>query len=240
MKAKGIGAGAAHVDHICSGKNCMFCRIINNPDRPKLVGTKPLVEEKVLERVNEIGLAAAGANTETLVESGDVDDIERLALLDALTELYNSRAFANELKDEVRRARRYKRPLSVCLLTVDDFKEIQAEFGVSVGDLVLKVAAGIVHTSIRDVDIPGRYSSTELAVIFPETNLASAGVAAERIRQKIITQPIAYNWQSFKISASFGLASYPTHANDAAELMQKCSAGLRQAKQRGKGYICSP
>jgi diguanylate cyclase (GGDEF)-like protein len=154
--------------------------------------------------------------------------------------LYNSRTFFKELDDELKRAKRYKRPLSICIVSVDDFREIQGEYGAIVGDLVLKVAASLLHTTIRDVDLPARYSGSELAAIFPETNLASAGVAAERIRQKIINQPIAHNWQSFKVTVSFGIAAFPTHASDPEELVKQCLIGLNLAKKRGRGYICSP
>lgn len=238
---KSTGAGVQRVDHICSGRNCMFCKVLNNPDRPKLVGVRPSMDARVLERVKELEQHSLLADTETHLEMGSkIDEIEKLALLDALTDLYNSRTFMKELDEEVRRAKRYKRPLSLCIGSIDDFRDIQSNFGPIAGDLVLKVFASLLHTTVRDVDIPARYSGNELAVIFPETNLASAGAAAERIRQKIINQSIAYNWQTFKVTASFGIAAYPSHGSEPKELVAKALSGLELARQRGRGYICSP
>jgi diguanylate cyclase (GGDEF)-like protein len=241
MTQKNVGAGVPKVDHVCSGKTCMHCRVLNNPDRPKLAGVQPFISDRVLERVRELENRAQPADVDGRVELGSrVDEIEKMALLDGLTELYNSRTFMKELADELKRAKRYKRPLSICIASLDDFRDVQASYGPAAGDLALKVFASLLHMTVRDVDIPARYSGSDLAVIFPETNLASAGVAAERIRQKIINQSIAFNWQSFKVTASFGVAAFPTHGTEPVELIGKAMSGLELARQRGKGYICSP
>ena len=240
MSNKSTGAQVPRVDHVCSGRTCMFCRVLNNPDRPKLLGVSPLMDERVMNRVKESENRSTTGSPEANLEIGKIDEIEKLALLDGLTELYNSRTFMKELDDELRRAKRYKRALSICIASIDDFREVQANYGAVAGDLVLRVFASLLHTTVRDVDIPARYSGCDLAVIFPETNLASAGVAAERIRQKIINQSIAYNWQSFKVTASFGIAAFPNHGTEPSELLSKAMGGLELARQRGRGYICSP
>ncbi|PWU01511.1 MAG: hypothetical protein C5B53_02815 [Candidatus Melainabacteria bacterium] len=241
MSNKSTGAQVPRVDHVCSGRTCMFCRVLNNPDRPKLVGFSPIVDERVLKRVKDSEHRSTAGDPDTTLEVGSkIDEIEKLALLDGLTELYNSRTFMKELDDELRRAKRYKRALSICIASIDDFREVQGTYGAVAGDLVLRVFASLLHTTVRDVDIPARYSGSDLAVIFPETNLASAGVAAERIRQKIINQSIAYNWQSFKVTASFGIAAFPNHGTEPSELIAKAMGGLEMARQRGRGYICSP
>src|SRR6516225_1909403 len=116
QKSTGTGAGVPRVDHVCSGKTCVFCRVLNNPDRPKLAGIPPSMDNRVLERVRELENRSVLADTEARLELGSkIDEIEKLALLDGLTELYNSRTFMKELDEEVRRAKRYKRPLSICI-----------------------------------------------------------------------------------------------------------------------------
>lgn len=241
MTQRVTGSLNPRTDHICNGRTCMYCRVLNNPDRPRLTGNNPTMDPRISKRIKEPEHKVLMANVQTELELGSkIEEIERLALLDSLTELYNSRHFMKALDEEIRRAKRYKRPLSICILAVDDLLEIQAEYGTLLGDLVLKVVAGLLHMTVRDVDVPARYSCTELAAIFPETNLASAGVAAERIRQKIINQPISNNWQNFNVTASFGIAAFPTHGNDAKELVNECLQGLAHSKERGRGYICSP
>src|SRR5262249_1699090 len=124
MSNKSTGAQAPRVDHVCSGRTCMFCRVLNNPDRPKLVGVSPLMDERVLKRIKESEHHSTTGEPDTNLELGSkIDEIEKFALLDGLTELYNSRTFMKELDDEIRRAKRYKRALAICIASIDDFRE---------------------------------------------------------------------------------------------------------------------
>jgi len=98
-----------------------------------------------------------------------------------LTDLYNSRTFIKEMKDELKRAKRYKRPVALCMVTIDGFKDISRQYGALTSDAVLKVMGNVLRGAIRDVDIPARYSAEEFAIIFPETNASGASIVAERI-----------------------------------------------------------
>jgi diguanylate cyclase (GGDEF)-like protein len=218
----------------------MFCRVLITPEKPKPANGRVFINDQVLELVKQLEQRNLISQPERPQEEVTrTEEVERFALFDGLTELYNSRTFLKELKDELRRAKRYKRPVSICMMTIDGFREIQNEYGTSAADLVLKVVAGIVQTTVRDVDIPARYSGAVLAIIFPETNGSASVVAAERIRQRVMAQSISHNWNSFKVSASFGLAAFPTNASSASDLVTKSLAALDIAKQQGAGHICS-
>jgi diguanylate cyclase (GGDEF)-like protein len=109
-------------------------------------------------------------------------ELERLAITDALTGLYNRRFFTSRLAAEVARARRYGRVLSLVMLDLDNFKEINDQHGHQVGDHVLAEVGKILTTNVRASDIVCRYGGEEFAVLLPETGPEAAGRAAEAAR----------------------------------------------------------
>ncbi len=226
-------------DHICSGRTCMFCRVLDNPNRLKALGNRSYMDSQVLERVKELEQRSLLTTTENKMSMVKGEEIERLALLDTLTELYNSRTFLKEIKEEVKRAKRYKRPVARCMVTVDNFKDISRQYGALTSDAVLKVIGSVLQGAVRDVDIPARYSAEEFAIIFPETNSSGAQIVAERIRQRIGSQAITHNWHNLKVTASVGLAAFPAHAREHDELVARSIQALEMAMQRGGDRVCS-
>ncbi len=226
-------------DHICSGRTCMFCRVLDNPNRLKQLGNRSYMDSQVLERVKELEQRSLLTTTENKMSMVKGEEIERLALLDTLTELYNSRTFLKEIKEELKRAKRYKRPVALCMVTIDNFKDISRQYGALTSDAVLKVLGGVLQGAVRDVDIPARYSAEEFAIIFPETNSSGAQIVAERIRQRIGSQAITHNWHNLKVTASVGLAAFPAHAREHDELVARSIQALEMAMQRGGDRVCS-
>lgn len=226
-------------DHICSGRTCMFCRVLDNPNRLKALGNRSYMDSQVLERVKELEQRSLLTTTENKMSMVKGEEIERLALLDTLTELYNSRTFLKEIKEELKRAKRYKRPVALCMVTVDNFKDISRQYGALTSDAVLKVIGTVLQGAVRDVDIPARYSAEEFAIIFPETNSSGAQIVAERIRQRIGSQAITHNWHNLKVTASVGLAAFPAHAREHDELVARSIQALEMAMQRGGDRVCS-
>lgn len=227
-------------DHICSGRTCMFCRVLDNPQRGKVTGsqTRANVDGQVLDRIKELESRSVLQSAQSTLTSTKGEELERLALLDSLTELYNSRTFLKELKDELKRAKRYKRPVSLVMIAIDGYKEVARQYGALTSDAVLKVIANVLRECIRDVDIPARYSGDEFSLILPETNAAGAAVVAERIRQRVGTQAITHNWNNLKVTASIGLASFPAHAREHDELVARAIQALELSVQRGGDRVC--
>jgi diguanylate cyclase (GGDEF)-like protein len=217
----------------------MFCRVLDNPNRLKQLGNRTYMDSQVLERVKELEQRSLLTATENKMNMVKGDEIERLALLDTLTELYNSRTFLKEIKEELKRAKRYKRPVALCMVTVDNFKGISRQYGALTSDAVLKVIGTVLQGAVRDVDIPARYSAEEFAIIFPETNSSGAQIVAERIRQRIGSQAITHNWHNLKVTASVGLAAFPAHAREHDELVARSIQALEMAMQRGGDRVCS-
>jgi len=217
----------------------MFCRVLDNPNRLKQLGNRTYMDSQVLERVKELEQRSLLTTTENKMSMVKGEEIERLALLDTLTELYNSRTFLKEIKEELKRAKRYKRPVALCMVTVDNFKDISRQYGALTSDAVLKVIGTVLQGAVRDVDIPARYSAEEFGIIFPETNSSGAQIVAERIRQRIGSQAITHNWHNLKVTASVGLAAFPAHAREHDELVARSIQALEMAMQRGGDRVCS-
>jgi diguanylate cyclase (GGDEF)-like protein len=161
------------------------------------------------------------------------DDLDRLALLDPLTELHSHRAFVKELRAELKRAARYKYPIALCMFNVDGFEDVTQRYGQLTGDAVLKVVAGILKSSLREDDIAAMYGAPLFAWAMPKTALSSAALLAERIRQKTGNQAIMHNWQNFSVTSSLGIASFPEHAREYDELIARATEVMEQAIERG-------
>src|SRR5204863_3451285 len=112
-------------------------------------------------------------------------EIEKQAAHDPLTGLHNRRLFEERLNHEFERAKRYGRPLSVLMIDVDDFKNVNDRHGHQFGDVVLKRIAQAIAGRTRKSDISARYGGEEFVVLLPEIALEGAAQAAEKLRQEI-------------------------------------------------------
>ncbi|MBI2939868.1 MAG: diguanylate cyclase [Chloroflexi bacterium] len=160
--------------------------------------------------------------------------LELLAVRDSLTGLYNHRYFQDRLREEIGRAQRYQRSLSLLMADLDDFKRVNDEHSHQRGDDVIRQVAALVQRNIREVDVPARYGGEEFAVVFPETSIAGAAIAAERVRRAVaefdfeIGEPV---------TISIGLACYPKHATTAVHLIELGDRALYLAKRGGKNRV---
>lgn len=161
-----------------------------------------------------------------------------LAVTDGLTELYNQRQFRLMLKDEMVRARRYDKPLSLLMFDVDDFKTFNDTYGHFKGDKALIAVAAILRESMRECDMLFRYGGEEFIVILPETDIHLALKAAERARLAIERKSLEYlKGVSRGVTVSVGVASYPRDGQDRDSLLHVVDAQLYKAKREGKNRI---
>jgi len=163
----------------------------------------------------------------------DQSDMERLTLLDTLTQLYNHSTIVRMLSVEVKRAKRYRMPMSVLLMSVDGFREINSRFGPLTSDSILRGVANFLIGAIRDVDIPARYDAESFLVICPNTDAAGIGVLSERIRNKICTERVSDIGQNWTITVSIGVGSYPIAGTKDEDLMHIVQNALAQAEGEG-------
>jgi diguanylate cyclase (GGDEF)-like protein len=164
-------------------------------------------------------------------------EVQKLALTDSLTNLYNRRGFTELAKRELERSRRFGRPLSALMIDMDHFKEINDIFGHGEGDLVLRQVADVLKRNIREVDILGRYGGDEFNALLPETDLFVACNVAERLRQRIEELEIRSGEQKISVSASLGVAKYSPDIIDLDNLISRADAAMYNAKQSGRNRV---
>jgi diguanylate cyclase (GGDEF)-like protein len=172
------------------------------------------------------------------VENVDLHEtVQRQAVTDELTGLFNHRRFQEVMSAEVERARRYDQEMGLIMLDIDNFKQVNDTYGHVQGDMVLREVARVLRQSARDVDEPARYGGEEMAVALPQTDLDGAYRFAERVRLRIeaLELPLLNGDGSVKVTASFGAASLASaDPQDKAGLVAAADAALYEAKRSGK------
>lgn len=183
--------------------------------------------QKKLLQVNQFAKSLADAN----------ESLTRVAAKDGLTGLYNQIFIKERLQQEIYRAERYGRPLSVLMLDLDDFKKLNDRYGHVTGDNVLKTVSRLIVELIRPADIPGRYGGEEFLIILPETNSENAFLVAERIRQRVevcLFETDNSSQSTVHVTLSIGLCTYPDFGRTAQELIALADSALYKAKTSGK------
>lgn len=164
--------------------------------------------------------------------------LEVLAHTDPLTQVVNRRALFARIGAELDRVKRYESVMSVLMLDIDHFKDINDTHGHLVGDDVLREVAGLLQTAIRSVDVVARYGGEEFVVVLPETPLAGAVTFAERIRAQIEEHPFCPSVGPLSITVSVGVAAYPGEGVDSIEdLFARADDALYRAKAEGRNAV---
>jgi diguanylate cyclase (GGDEF)-like protein len=172
-----------------------------------------------------------------MIELQVLEETRKISRSDGLTGLFNRRFFDEALQGEINRTIRYDGNFSLIFFDLDNFKNLNDTQGHQAGDLTLKRVAEIMVSEKRTEDMACRYGGEELVLILPETNKINALVIAERIRQQLEELEMEFAGQSFKITLSGGIASYPADAQDAKSLIHAADIALYQAKENGKNKI---
>ena len=188
---------------------------------------------QVLHRVRDLEQARATESKHIKTAAMRGEDLEKLALLDPLTDLYNHRTFIKELKAELNRARRYQHSVALCMISIDNFEDMYKQYGALTADAILKIIGNAVKHGIREVDISGRYDTHRFIIALTKSGISGGAIVAERIRQRIGAQAISYNWESFSLTASFGVAAYPAQASEWDELIAHALDTMEHATARG-------
>lgn len=181
-----------------------------------------------------VGHTALSINNATMMEQ-----VERLAITDGLTGLYNRRYFNSRLETELQRSLRFAHPVSLIILDIDFFKSVNDILGHLGGDTVLKQLAALLREKVRKVDIVARYGGEEFAIILPETSATNAAYVAEKIRSWIEEFPFTDQERlpHRNITSSLGVASYPDHAHTLEDLIHQADESLYRAKQAGRNQV---
>lgn len=164
-------------------------------------------------------------------------EVQQYAITDELTDIYNRRGLFELGRREVERARRYGRSLAAVMIDTDHFKSINDNYSHGVGDHVLRVMADRWKSSIREVDILGRYGGDEFVILLPETDLTSALQVADRLRVAICGTKIVTPMGDIGVSVSVGVAEINNDVTTFDALLEKADQAMFQAKAGGKNQV---
>jgi two-component system cell cycle response regulator len=197
--------------------------------------TKPFDLDELRARI-AIGVRILGLEARLM---RSVASAAELAMRDSLTGLFNRRAFDNRLSEELQRAVRYERPLSLLMIDIDHFKRYNDQHGHPQGDVLLRELSGLLLGCIRSTDFVARYGGEEFAVILPETSpphaLSVANTLLERVRAHPL--PLRETQPGGALTVSIGIAGHSPDRPNADRLVQAADQALYQAKGAGRNRL---
>jgi diguanylate cyclase (GGDEF)-like protein len=165
--------------------------------------------------------------------------LKKMAVQDSLTGVYNRRFFQERLDEEFIRSQRYHHPLSVLMLDIDFFKEINDIAGHLKGDTVLKDVAQTLIAGVRRVDVVARYGGDEFGIILPETPHRNALRLANRLRKDIVQMNPELDGQVWGLTTSIGVSSMGPDIRTTDDLIHRADQALYHAKSSGRNQVCS-
>ena len=166
-----------------------------------------------------------------------LEEVERLAITDSLTSLYNRRHLFELADREFQRARRYRLPLAVMMVDIDEFKRVNDTYGHAIGDQVLQRVAECCRKELRGVDVIGRYGGDEFVALLPETGLSAACQVAERLRKTVAERVLDTKAGRVTVTVSLGIAVLDDDHLTPETLLDHADQSLYRAKQNGRNRV---
>jgi diguanylate cyclase (GGDEF)-like protein len=233
----------------CYAKSRSRLLAMNEKEFFQLVESNPASAGKVMTRmlaVTRRRLEDTGGFLSDMVQWGE--DARRRAITDPLTGLYNRRYLEEALEEYLMKARNGSKPLSLVMLDLDHFREINEKYSEKVGDRVITAASDIYRRFLRPTDVAARYGGDEFTFILPDTDLETAHALMESIRRTIEESDLlekavpasgvkSKNSSLPKVTTSQGLACFPEHALDPKALREAADSALYRAKETGRNRV---
>jgi diguanylate cyclase (GGDEF)-like protein len=207
--------------------------------------TEPELTPDDVEFADEVVRAAVSAiRRARAIELSRADNarLEMLALTDPLTLALNRRALMDGLSAELERARRYALVLSILMVDIDHFKDVNDRYGHLAGDEVLRCVVRVLQREARSVDFVARYGGEEFVVVLPETSAEGAFALAERICARVREEPIEtpHAATPLHVTVSIGVATVPSpQVESTDDLIAMADAALYRAKREGRDRVCT-
>jgi len=206
---------------------------INEEQTAEHMATYAQQTEELRSRVNELEQINHQMTEYTM-------DVQNRAVVDQLTGLFNQTYFHHRLLIEVEKARQTATPLSLLLCDIDYFKTFNDRFGHYLGDDVLRAVAHAMLIAVQDrFWIAGRIGGEEMVVLMPEVQEQEALAFAEQLRRTISDTMVNGPLGPLHVTISTGVASFPTHANDAQSLTRYADMAMYRAKDAGRNRVVS-
>lgn len=169
-----------------------------------------------------------------------METLEKLSQRDGLTGVYNRRHVEGELAIKFKEARKSGNPISMMIIDLDHFKNINDTRGHLAGDEVLRKLGHLLLSSARKGDVVGRYGGEEFIVVMPDTAIDTAMEVAENLRKSIENMSITYEDNAIPITASIGLSQIRPDMSEYNELLKESDDGLYKAKESGRNCVIRP
>src|SRR5689334_11212746 len=168
-----------------------------------------------------------------------VPQLQAEARVDPKTGLFNARHFAVALSEEIGRAQRFERPMSLIMADLDLLRDINNSYGHLAGDAVLRGIADVFRAQLRHYDVPARFGGEEFSILLPETPPEQAMEIAERIRRAVAqrTFDVETSSEPIRATVSIGVAGYPKDGTDANELIHQADLAVYRAKLQGRNRV---
>ena len=184
-------------------------------------------------------IVAAEARQQLAEQSERISTLETLSYRDELTGLVNRRGFNEQFSVEFNRSRRYSRPLSLLMIDIDGFKQVNDELGHLYGDFVLASIARMLASGVRESDIVARQGGDEFVIVLPETDQEAATSVAEKLWGRIREHTISHNGTQLAATVSVGVATLPPTEMSMDGLISQADEALYAAKRAGKDLFAS-
>ena len=205
---------------------------LHKPSKPTVLLAKVKVFLELDARQQQLAFATATIQKQNL-------KLEERAIRDSLTGLYNHKYLQERLAREVSLAGRYNAPISVFLLDLDFFKDVNDSCGHPFGDFVLQAFAKRVRNNLRESDIFGRYGGEEFLIILPNTESEQASIVAEKIRKKVAATVFTNSRYSRYVTVSIGVYSgFGKKIESSGVIIDYVDSALYQAKAEGRNRVC--
>jgi diguanylate cyclase (GGDEF)-like protein len=197
-------------------------------------------------RLYQLAKETAQENTKLYI---NLSNLYQKATLDELTGLYNRHFLMQRLKEEIKKAWRYRQPLSLIFIDLDFFKPVNDEYGHQIGDQLLMELGEFIKKSIRDYDVACRFGGEEFVVLLPQTTLDNAFELADRLREKVAQHLFCETTKKLKITASFGVSVTPDFSDCGTQLNEEflnrivekivaeADNALYRAKESGRNQV---
>jgi diguanylate cyclase (GGDEF)-like protein len=199
-------------------------------------------EREAIELLKDPEIRASMFNPMGPVRELSDDEVDMRAFYDSQTPTYNFRYLVRNFRREMARSIRYKRFVSVLVVSTEQLVKISAESGVEAVNLSLEKVASILVNSCRaDIDMVARYTEDRFILLCPETTGRGAKQLAARLSATFAETEIKYKWHTFSVVASIGIAYFPGHGNDIETLIAQAEMAAEMVSLRGgQGVLFAP
>jgi diguanylate cyclase (GGDEF)-like protein len=233
------GRGTGEASH---GSAHALAQVLTRAGDPTIVGVMAIGRGKgggFSSEQREVLRYLVGQVAVSIENIGLHELVSEQAVTDELTGLANNRGFRDWMQTEFARAERFGHELSLLMLDIDNFKQVNDTHGHLQGDEVLRTIGRILQRESRGIDVPARYGGEEFTVGLPETDPEGAAEVAERIRARLEETeiPLVSGGGSMRVTASLGVATMPRAADEIERLVGAADEALYRAKRAGKNRV---